>query len=144
MRVGVHERATETELADAALELLGRRLRVLQRQRGEPREALRVLGDGRRQQVVDRRGPGHGDRGVGLGLDAGCVQGELLHVEPRLVHGREPLRGEVEQPAGGLRPDVGLGDARGARAVARQLLGDEVLFQSARAHRASSSTHPSP
>ena len=50
----VDQRAAEAELADGAVEFLDGGIRVLHRQRGEPAEPGRVLGDDAGEVVVDR------------------------------------------------------------------------------------------
>src|SRR6185503_17622615 len=99
--VAVDHRALEAELADAALELGGGRLRIRGRQGGEAGEAFRVRFHGVGEPVV--RIARHGDRDVGAErLRAGRAEREHLHVDAGRVHVREPALAEVEV----LRDDV--------------------------------------
>ena len=89
--------ALEAELGDAAFELVGGRLGVGGRQRGEAGEALRVGLAGPMQPVVDAAGHVDGDAGVEA-LRRRRVVREHLDVDAGLVHLLDAHVGEVLQP----------------------------------------------
>lgn len=80
----VDERADETEVVDATLKLLGRRIRVLQRQGCEGEEAVRPLGAFFSQDVI----------GAARNLDRLLLVGNSLHRRriQRQDHGFDAMR----------------------------------------------------
>ena len=94
----VDERADETEVLHAPLELRRAGVRALHRQHGEAREALGMLGDRGGQMVVHLAR--HGDAvGAGHEIGAGAGVGEHLHGDAGLVHRREALLADLGQRA---------------------------------------------
>ena len=110
----MHHGALHAELGHRALELVGRRLGIVRRQRREGGEALRIGGAGRREPVVDAANERRRAVGRQLLRRRRAVR-DHLHVDADLVHLLEPQRAEIEQPVhlrsrpAGLQPDVGLG-----------------------------------
>ncbi len=80
----------------ARLELVGGRLRVLQRQRGKPDEAIRVARDHGGEAVVLQRRAGQAERAL-LVIEERLHRGaDRLHVDAVPVHVGEP---QIEVPA---------------------------------------------
>ena len=89
--------ADEAVLADRTLELVGRRLGLAQRQRGERAEPLWIcrhdlLGD----PGVELAGEGHAF-GAGQVLRARRHRRQHLDADPRLVHVGDPAGAQVEE-----------------------------------------------
>ena len=119
--------AFEAEL-DGALELVGRRLGVARRQRGEGGKALRIGGNHGLEPVVDA--PRQRDRvGTGKFLRRGRAVREDLHVDAGLVHLLEPQLAEIIEAL----EHLGIAHAFGTDELRRQLLVPVVFLQ--RDHR---------
>jgi hypothetical protein len=88
--------ATQPERPHRAAELGGRRLRVLQRQGGEPEEAIRVTRHHGCEAVVLQRRAGQAERAL-LVVEERLHRGaDRLHVDAVAVHVDEP---QIEVPA---------------------------------------------
>jgi hypothetical protein len=93
----VHHRTLEAELCHCSLELIGRRLRIRRRQRGEAREPAAGFVYGLLQPVIRR--PGYAGRGLGVeALRRRRGVRQHLEVDPGLVHLLDAQLAHIQQP----------------------------------------------
>ena len=127
--MAVDERAPETELPHAALELPGGGIGLLHGQMREPRITRRVLRDLGREKVVGpvclARRPGM----VVLGLHARRVQRQHREVDPGFVHCSDSELGKIRQTRGDRAQEPRLEQVCADLAGMRKAVGPEMLFE---------------
>ena len=112
LRKAVDQRAFETEILDAALELRRRAVRVLHGQRRNAHEAIRPLGDLLRQNVVRLARHLDGALDIGDRLNGRRIERRDHDLDAGGIHQPQPLVLEVEQPLPQLRPHMRAEDLR--------------------------------
>ena len=122
----VGQRADETEFPDAARQLGGRKLRVLQGQGREPAEAVRSAGDLFRQIVVGPARHIGGPRDLRDRLHRRRVQRQDHRFHAVGVHLAQSPLFQVGQPAGKFPPGL---RRQEARRILQRVCNREMLFQ---------------
>ena len=122
----VDQRADEAQVLHTALQLPGRHIGVLHRQRRERPEAIGPLADHLGEEIVGLAGERVGLLGIGDGLDRRRVERQDHHLHAVLIHLAQAASIQIDQPAAKLLPD-GVGEK--SFRVIDGVVDREVLFE---------------